>query len=248
MRKCILQVTKELFDRIIFVQIGIRHWLIDGEWKLDVWQLLLLYNRLWRSLDNVDGERELQDGTVATNGQWGGRMRGTSVSREEMGRRVDGIVRITRDEADEMMLQEAIRQSLQQRKRNVENERKRETEEAEGSNNTTATASSSIPRYHFNIIISNYSLRSSSITTISSTSPPSPRSIFSAFRTRSGSGSSRNGASPPSNPFSQSTTRRPSSTNNLYPPKSTQSVDNLPSPTLFSPQLRLPWQQQCTTQ
>jgi hypothetical protein len=49
-----------------------------------------------------------------------------------IGRRVEGMIRITRDEADEMMLQEAIRMSLQteeeeRRKREEEEERKRES-------------------------------------------------------------------------------------------------------------------------
>ena len=167
----------------------------------------------------VAGQRRRGPGitrAVAANGQSSA---GTSEQRR-MGRRVDGIVRITRDEADEMMLQEAIRQSLQSEE---EDRRKREEEERKkAGTNETATASSSNPTLPL-------STSSSPITDSvlprlqpsSSTSPPSPRSFFSAFRARSGSGSSRNGASPPSNPFSQSTTRRPSSTNNLYPPINT---------------------------
>ena len=38
--------------RIIFDRIGIRHWLIDGEWKLDDLLLPLLFNRLWLLPDN----------------------------------------------------------------------------------------------------------------------------------------------------------------------------------------------------
>lgn len=142
----------------------------------------------------------------------------TNAEQRRVGRRVDGIVRITRDEADEMMLQEAIRQSLQTEE---DERRKREEEERnkanpEGSNSTVASTSTSVPR-------PTSSTSSSPIPATvlprlqPSTSTSPPRSIFSAFRTRSGSGSSRNGASLPSNLLSQ-TTRRPSSTSNLCPP------------------------------
>jgi hypothetical protein len=136
-------------------------------------------------------------------------------------RRVDGLVRITRDEADEMMLQEAIRQSLQTQE---EEERKREEEERKkaGSGTTIndpAAAPISSP------ILSLSSSSSPNTATVlprlqqsTSTSPPSPRSFFSAFRARSGSASSRNGTLSTSNPLSQTTTRRPSSTTNLSSP------------------------------
>lgn len=137
-------------------------------------------------------------------------------------RRVDGIVRITRDEADEMMLQEAIRQSLQSQE---EEERKREEEERKKSSgpaaatNDPAAASTSSPRLSLSSSAS--PIRTPPLPRLqqsTSTSPPSPRSFFSAFRARSGSASSRNGTSSPLNPLSQTTRRRPSSTTNLSPP------------------------------
>ena len=157
-----------------------------------------------------------------TNGPGGlGGMGGTSGEQRRIGRRVDGIVRITRDEADEMMLQEAIRQSLQteedeRRKREEEEERNKANPQA--SNDTAASTSTSVPRLPS-------STSSSPITApalprlqqSTSTSPPSPRSILSAFHVRSGSGSSRDGTSPPSNLPSQ-TRSRPSSTTNLESP------------------------------
>ena len=140
-----------------------------------------------------------------------------------MGRRVDGMIRITRDEADEMMLQEAIRQSLQtqddERQKREEEERKK-AGIANADSPTDGAPSSSVLRLSTS---ASGSTSSSPITAsalprlqpATSTSPPSPRSFFSAFRARSGSGSSRNGTPPPSVPAQN---RRPSSTNNLYPP------------------------------
>lgn len=168
---------------------------------------------------------------VNANGT-GGVQSGMSEQRR-VGRRVDGLIRITRDEADEMMLQEAIRQSLQT---DEEERRKREEEERKkngtSSGDTIVTpdapsSSQSVPR----ISTSPPGSTSSSPITAPvlprlqqsmSTSPPSPRSFFSAFRARSGSGSSRSGTPPSTTPPSpQRDTRRPSSTNNLYPPSNT---------------------------
>ena len=155
------------------------------------------------------------------NGPGGlGGMSRTSGEQRRIGRRVDGIVRITRDEADEMMLQEAIRQSLQteQDERRKRDEEERKKENPETSNNAAASTSTFVPRLTSSTssspIIAPILPRLQQST---STSPPSPRSILSAFRPHSGSGSSRNGTSPPSNLLSQ-TTRRPSSTTNLSPP------------------------------
>ena len=158
---------------------------------------------------------------VATNGPDGlASTGGTSGEQRRVGRRVDGIVRITRDEADEMMLQEAIRQSLQteeeERRKREEEERKKANPEA--SNDTVASTSTSVPR--LNSATSSSPIPAPALPRLqqsTSTSPPSPRSVFSVFRARSGSGSSHNGSSPPSNLVSP-TSRRPSSANNLYPP------------------------------
>ena len=153
--------------------------------------------------------------TAAQNGA-GGSLGTTDLRR--VGRRVDGIVRITRDEADEMMLQEAIRQSLQtqeeERKKREEEERKKaaaaNTDETPSSSNPPpATSESSSP-----ITVPVLPRLQPS----TSTSPPSPRSFF-PFRARSGSGSNRNESPTTANPLS-ATNRRPSSTNNLYPPVS----------------------------
>jgi hypothetical protein len=162
----------------------------------------------------------------------GGALPGMSEQRR-VGRRVDGMIRITRDEADEMMLQEAIRQSLQtdeeeRLKREEEERKKNETSSAETNIPPNAPSSSqSVPR----ISTSPPGSTSSSPITApvlprlqqsTSTSPPS-RSFFSAFRARSGSGSSRSGTTPPSTtpPSPQRDTRCPSSTTNLYPPSNT---------------------------
>jgi hypothetical protein len=135
-----------------------------------------------------------------------------------MGRRVDGMIRITRDEADEMMLQEAIRQSLQseedaQHKRDEE-ERKKSTNEQRGG--TTIPIPSSpitpleLPR-----------IQPSTSSSPPSTSPPS-RSFFSAFRSSPPKQDRVRQGSP-----SSLQTRRPSSTNNLYPP--VQAIRRQPS-------------------
>ena len=179
----------------------------------------------------VAGQRR-RGSSVRTSASYGGggvgTQVGTSGEQRRLGRRVDGIVRITRDEADEMMLQEAIRQSLQtqeeERIKREEEERKKNVSSrgtTETSSNPATPASSApspVPRLSTS--------PSSPITApvlprlqpSTSTSPPSPRSFFSAFRARSGSGSSRSGSSPPTNSLAQTTSRRPSSTNNLYPP------------------------------
>src|SRR5579862_4048398 len=137
-----------------------------------------------------------------------------------IGRRVDGMIRITRDEADEMMLQEAIRQSLmteeeERAKREEEERKKRGETENVGETSQSASIPSTRPRSS-----------SSSPVTASvlprlqpsiSTSPPSPRSFFSALRSRSGSNSSRHGSTPPNASPTQSSPR-PLSMHNLSPP------------------------------
>ena len=142
-----------------------------------------------------------------------------------IGRRVDGIVRITRDEADEMMLQEAIRQSLQtqEEERSKREEERKKNGSSRGTDTgsepvtpTTSSAPSPAPRLSTSSPITAPVLPRLQQST--STSPPSPRSFFAAFRARSGSGSSRTGSSPPKNPLVQA---RPSSTTNLYPPMNT---------------------------
>lgn len=177
--------------------------------------------------------RSAVGGRPGTMNGSGGTMPGVGEQRR-IGRRVDGMIRITRDEADEMMLQEAIRQSLQT---DEEERRKREEEEAKkngtavtgdttAATGEAASSSCSVPRISTS---PPGSIPSSPITASvlprlpqsMATSPPSPRSFFSAFRARSGSGSSRSGTTPPSTtpPSPQRPdTRRPSSTTNLYPP------------------------------
>lgn len=170
-----------------------------------------------RSNRGAAGRLNTANGTLTTTG---------AAEQRRVGRRVDGMIRITRDEADEMMLQEAIRQSLQtqedERHKREEEERKKAGTANPESPIESAT-SSAVPR----ISTSTSDSPSASPITASalprlqpstSTSPPSPRSFFSAFRARSGSGSSRSGS--PTSPLPPQN-RRPSSTNNLYPPINT---------------------------
>ena len=168
------------------------------------------------------GVGSAQQGIVGAGAGGGGEQR-------RIGRRVDGIVRITRDEADEMMLQEAIRQSLQtqeeERVKREEEERKKNASSPAGDATsepvtpTSSAAPSPVPRLSTSSSSPITAPALPRLQSATSTSPPSPRSFFSAFRTRSGSASSRTGSSPPKNPlFPPPTSRRPSSTNNLYPP------------------------------
>ena len=167
-----------------------------------------------------------------------------------VGRRVDGLIRITRDEADEMMLQEAIRQSLQ----TEEEERQKREEEEQKKNGSASTADTAATGEAASTSCSVAQPPTSPPGSTSSspvrgpvlprlqpamsTSPPSPRSFFSAFRARSGSGSSRSGTTPPSTtpPSPQRPdTRRPSSTHNLHPPSNTlRRQPSLPEPLLAS--------------
>src|SRR5271156_875731 len=188
----------------------------------------------------VAGQRRRGSGSQRPNGQNGAASAlGGLPDQRRIGRRVDGIVRITRDEADEMMLQEAIRQSLMTQE---EERQKREDEERKksGSENPDATnseQSTSRPPSSTSVSAvarasptgSRSSTAAPSVVTnlprlqqSMSTSPPSPRSFLNAFRARSSSASSRNGApTSPISPPSSSGSRRPSSTNNLYPPLNT---------------------------
>ena len=174
----------------------------------------------------VAGQRRRSvGGRVQTGGIAAGMGTGGVVAGQErrVGRRVDGMIRITRDEADEMMLQEAIRQSLMTEE---EERRKRDDEERKKAGNTEGaevvggeiSVTGGAPR-------ASMSSSSSPVTPSVlprlqpsiSTSPPSPRSFFSALRSRSGSHSSRNGSSPPNTTPNQPSPR-PNSMHNLSPP------------------------------
>jgi hypothetical protein len=171
----------------------------------------------------VAGQRRSSRGTAGRLNTTNGALTTTGAAEQRrVGRRVDGMIRITRDEADEMMLQEAIRQSLQtqddERQKREEEERKK-AGIANADSPTDGATSSSIPR--LSMSTSSSPITASALPRLqpaTSTSPPSARSFFSAFRARSGSGSSRNGIPPPPVPPQN---RRPSSTNNLYPPINT---------------------------
>jgi len=149
--------------------------------------------------------------------------------RRMVGRRVDGIVRITRDEADEMMLQEAIRQSLltqeeEQRKREDEERKKAATSATVANGQSSQEPSPSSPTPPIIVPSSSTSEEASPTQTSPSsyrfprlqpspsTSPTGPRSFFSTFRSGSGSASSRTNV-PVSTPI-----QRPSSANDSHPP------------------------------
>lgn len=174
----------------------------------------------------VAGQRRRVPGSTrpqATNGSGTG-TGGTNEPRR-VGRRVDGIVRITRDEADEMMLQEAIRRSMQtqeeeQKKREEEERKNRDGGESPDTADFPLTPSIAVPRSPTSSS-SSLPITPSALPRFQpsiSTSPPSPRSYLSAFRARSESGSSRIGTSLPSG---QLPNRRPSSTTNIPPPMNT---------------------------
>lgn len=57
---------------IILDPIGIRHWLIDGELKLDDWRLRLHYNKHWQLLDNEDEVQVVNDpmDRMELQGRW----------------------------------------------------------------------------------------------------------------------------------------------------------------------------------
>ena len=160
----------------------------------------------------VAGQRRRSTSRLPTPGMAGAVGAASLAQERRVGRRVDGMIRITRDEADEMMLQEAIRQSLmteeeERRKREEEERKKRgESENAGGQSSASSTpvATPSPSSAHPQVVAPRLSTSSPASTSIlprihtsSSTSPPSPRSFFSALRSRSGSHSSRNGSSPP---------------------------------------------------
>lgn len=173
----------------------------------------------------VAGQRRRSvGGRIPAGGSAGGMGAGVVAGQERrIGRRADGMIRITRDEADEMMLQEAIRQSLMTEE---EERRKRDEEERKKSGNTEGadtpvvgeTSLTGAPRV--SVSSSSSPVTPSVLPRMQpsiSTSPPSPRSFFSALRSRSGSHTSRNGSSPPSTSPTQPSPR-PNSMHNLSPP------------------------------
>ena len=196
-------------------------------------------------------------------GAGGGAQQGVmgGVEQRRIGRRVDGIVRITRDEADEMMLQEAIRQSLQsqeeERVKREEEERKKNTSSQRGGDTasepvtpTSSATPSPIPRL---------STSSSSPITApvlprlqpsTSTSPPSPRLLLlrlpHPFRKRLLPHRILPPTNKPPNPTPPPPVALPPQTTSTLP--STLSVVNPPSRThSFPPPHPRPLQQQCTT-
>jgi hypothetical protein len=181
----------------------------------------------------VAGQRRRSVPRIPTTGLAGAMGAAALAQERRIGRRVDGMIRITRDEADEMMLQEAIRQSLmteeeERRKRDEEERKKRGEDTTEDSTSNTPTA----PSVLGGIPVPRLSASSSPVTApvlprlqpSASTSPPSPRSFFSALRSRSGSHSSRSGATPPIPTGASTTNSSP-----LLPSSRPQSMHN-PSP------------------